>query len=362
MLCILNKTKVDWVENMIGRQFAPTLIREEMSLTVTRTCHVVGCNFLKFRNCRQLSNIMSQTRRFRARWRMSATVTPCLTSPEFAVMVNSCGSKIGLATAKALYSRGHVVVPYSLTGGTSHGVVSIGDDVYVKLMGIDEADDVFRLVRKEFGGNVVVVDYTLPQAVNGNASLYLEHGYPFVMGTTGGDRDKLYADVEAAGAYAVIAPQMGKQIVAFQAMLQYLAREYPGAFEGYTLSVVESHQATKVDTSGTAQDVVETIVKGFGVRPFDVQDIEKVREPAEQMSRLGVPESNLGGHAFHTYTLTSPDGCTLFEFKHNVVGRSIYAQGTVDAVEFLAEKAFHNVDCGKRIFNMVDVLASGKMT
>ena len=82
----------------------------------------------------------------------------------------------------------------------------------------------------------------------------------------------------------------------------------------------------------------------------------------EQMSRLGVPESDLGGHAFHTYTLTSPDRSTHFEFKHNVVGRSIYAQGTVDAVEFLAEKAFMSEWHGKRIFNMVDVLESGKMT
>jgi hypothetical protein len=32
------------------------------------------------------------------------------------------------------------------------------------------------------------------------------------MGTTGGDRNKLVKDVEASGVYAVIAPQMGKQV------------------------------------------------------------------------------------------------------------------------------------------------------
>ena len=31
------------------------------------------------------------------------------------------------------------------------------------------------------------------------------------MGTTGGDREKLLMDVQAAGIRAVIAPQMGKQ-------------------------------------------------------------------------------------------------------------------------------------------------------
>lgn len=32
------------------------------------------------------------------------------------------------------------------------------------------------------------------------------------MGTTGGDRHKLLKDTEDAGVYAVIAPQMGKQV------------------------------------------------------------------------------------------------------------------------------------------------------
>lgn len=32
------------------------------------------------------------------------------------------------------------------------------------------------------------------------------------MGTTGGDRHQLLEDTESAGVYAVIAPQMGKQV------------------------------------------------------------------------------------------------------------------------------------------------------
>ena len=36
---------------------------------------------------------------------------------------------------------------------------------------------------------------------------------PFVMGTTGGDRDILYKTVDASKVYAVISPQMGKQVM-----------------------------------------------------------------------------------------------------------------------------------------------------
>lgn len=45
-------------------------------------------------------------------------------------------------------------------------------------------------------------------------------------------------------------------MVAFQAMMEFMADSFPGAFSGYKLSVTESHQRSKVDTSGTAKAVV----------------------------------------------------------------------------------------------------------
>ena len=46
------------------------------------------------------------------------------------------------------------------------------------------------------------------------------------------------------------------QVVAFQAMMDMMAKEFPGAFSGYKLEVTESHQRTKADTSGTAKAIV----------------------------------------------------------------------------------------------------------
>jgi 4-hydroxy-tetrahydrodipicolinate reductase len=212
-------------------------------------------------------------------------------------------------------------------------------------------------VKKEYP-QVIVVDYTLPTAVNDNALFYCTHGVPFVMGTTGGDRQALVQSTKNAGIFAVIAPQMGKQVVAFQAMMENMAREFPGAFEGYTLEVIESHQRAKVDTSGTAKAVVESLT-GLGIKDFSVDMIQKVRDPAAQVDEMHVPKEHLGGHAFHTYRLKSPDGSVNFEFQHNVCGRTIYADGTVDAARFLHEK----VQAGGKpqVFNMIDVLRGGSM-
>lgn len=41
--------------------------------------------------------------------------------------------------------------------------------------------------------------------------------------------------------------------------MEMMAQEFPGAFSGYNLSVTESHQRTKADTSGTAKAVVGSL-------------------------------------------------------------------------------------------------------
>uniref|UniRef100_A0A0A9DQQ2 Dihydrodipicolinate reductase n=1 Tax=Arundo donax TaxID=35708 RepID=A0A0A9DQQ2_ARUDO len=94
-----------------------------------------------------------------------------------------------------------------------------------------------------------------------NADLYCKLGLPFVMGTTGGDKQLLYKSVQDSKNYALISPQMGKQVVAFVAAMKIMANQFPGAFSGYNLEVLESHQAGKLDTSGTAKDVIACFEK-----------------------------------------------------------------------------------------------------
>ena len=177
------------------------------------------------------------------------------------------------------------------------------------------------------------------------------------MGTTGGDRAKMIEAARAAGVYSIVSPQMGKQVVAFTAMMDLMAENFPGAFSGYSLEAVESHQSSKVDTSGTARDVVKSFNR-LGV-DFDEHRIQRIRDRPRQLDRMGVPEDALGGHAFHTYQLTSPDESVSFVFKHNVVGRSTYAEGTVDALLFLQRQIQQGAE--QKVYSMVDVLKAGAL-
>lgn len=51
--------------------------------------------------------------------------------------------------------------------------------------------------------------------------------------------------------------------------MEMMAQNFPGAFSGYKLSVKESHQRTKVDTSGTAKEIVKSF-QNLGVEPFEL--------------------------------------------------------------------------------------------
>jgi len=226
---------------------------------------------------------------------------------------------------------------------------------------------------------LLAIDFTHPSAVNDNALFYIQNDIPFVMGTTGGDRLKLIQDMKTRGKHlsAVIAPNMGKQIVALQTAIHDLATKFPGAFQGYTLQVVESHQKTKADTSGTAKAIVDDLKVLSGAKTFTYEDIVQLRTD-ELSLNFGVSPEALNGHAFHTYTLTSPDKSVVFELKHNVEGRTVYADGTADAVKFLALQLFQqqqqqqqhdrqdsttneNNNNAGNIYSMMDVLLAGAM-
>ncbi|XP_037420216.1 probable 4-hydroxy-tetrahydrodipicolinate reductase 2, chloroplastic isoform X1 [Triticum dicoccoides] len=285
----------------------------------------------------------------------TATARPAGVS--FPILVNGCTGKMGVSVAEAATSRGLHLVPVSFSSRENlDKTIQVGD-TDVEIYGPSAREDVLSSVIDEYP-DVVVVDYTAPDSVNSNAELYCKLGVPFVMGTTGGDQQLLYKSVQDSENYALISPQMGKQVVAFLAAMETIAEQFPGAFSGYRLEVLESHQAGKLDTSGTAKAVIACFEKLGAV--FDMErQMVKIRDPEQQLYMVGVPEEHIEGHAFHLYHLTSPDDSVSFEFQHNVCGRSIYAEGSVDAAVFLYKKV-QSMD-PKRIYNMIDVLQEGDM-
>ena len=268
------------------------------------------------------------------------------------VMVNGIPGNMAVNVARHIFAdERFALVPFSLTGpeiqASEHTLESIAIRLLQPKIGPGEIEAIIQAQ-----GPFISVDYTHPSAVNANANFYCQHQLPFVMGTTGGDREQLEKTVQSSAIAAVIAPNMAKQIVGFQAMMEYTAQHFPGLFEGYTLEIRESHQKGKADTSGTAK----AMVRYFNQMGLDFAEdqIAKERDPKTQATRWGVPQEYLTGHGWHSYTLTSADQTVRFEFSHNVNGRDVYAKGTLDAVGYLSARVGDGV--AGIVYSMIDVL------
>ena len=268
------------------------------------------------------------------------------------VMVNGLPGNMAHQVAKhVIEDERFELIPQSLTGpDISAREVRIGA-VTIGLITPDNRQEAVAEIKKQ-AGHFIGVDYTPPSAVNSNADFYCECRIPFVMGTTGGDRAGLIETVKSAGIPAVIAPNMAKQIVGFQAMMEYAANTFPNLFEDYSLEIRESHQHGKADTSGTAKAMVGYFNK-LGLT-FSQNDIVKERDPETQRTDWGIPGEYLNGHGWHTYTLVSSDKTVRFEFTHNVNGRDVYAKGTLDAIAYLSKKIQEGA--AGIAYTMIDVL------
>jgi len=268
------------------------------------------------------------------------------------VMVNGIPGNIAQVVAKhVLADNSFELIPYSLTGPEiTISDLSIGSSVIQLIRPELREKKISEIIEKYI--SFISIDYTHPTAVNGNAEFYCKNLLPFVMGTTGGDRKLLEETANSSSIAAVIAPNMAKQIVGFQAMMEYASKTFPDLFKGYSLSIKESHQKGKADTSGTAR-AMTGYFNALGT-PYLESDIRKERDPETQKNEWGIPEKYLAGHGWHTYSLVSNDKTVRFEFTHNVNGRDVYAQGTLDAVLYLSKKIEEGAT-GK-VFTMIDVL------
>jgi len=260
------------------------------------------------------------------------------------VLISGLPGRMATLVAKALAQDEHYnLLPIAMTSARHRRTSqTLGGNHRVNLVDYCPFD---------LGRGTIAVDYTTPQSAETNAISYTHLRIPFVMGTTGGDREAIENMVRNSEISAVIAPNMAIEVVELQDELQRLIETTPNAFQGWHMTIRESHQAAKRDVSGTA-------------RAFQVQlgrlgaslegEIESIRDP-EVQRQLGI--QSVDGHAYHWITLTSPNGETR-EFTTAIEGRQPYVEGTLMAIRFLSRRmreGSHGV-----VFTMSDVIRDGR--
>ena len=186
------------------------------------------------------------------------------------VVLNGRGGKVGRVLAPALEAEGH------------------------RLVDLEAAE--------------VMVDFTVPEAVEANVAAAIERGLPCVIGTTGFDRGRVDALARSAGVSCFHAPNFALGAVLMMRFAKEAAEHLPRA------EIVELHNEAKLDApSGTAKATAELI----GGNPA----IHSVRLP---------------GLVAHQEVLFGGDG-QLLTLRHDTFSREAFVPGVLLALERLPD-------------------------
>jgi len=194
----------------------------------------------------------------------------------------------------------------------------------------------------------VLIDFTRPEGTMAHLAACRELGVKVVIGTTGfSDAQKAEIAAHAQHMAIVMSPNMSVGVNVVMRLLDTAAR---ALHQGYDIEVIEAHHRHKVDApSGTALAMGEVVAAALGrdlkeCAVYGREGITGERDP----STIGFAAIR-GGDIVGDHTVLFAGTGERIEITHKASSRAGYAQGSLRAVRFLANRA-------TGLFNMNDVL------
>ena len=238
------------------------------------------------------------------------------------VAITGAGGRMGKMLVEAVQAE---------EGCTLHASLGRGDDVRARLAGAD-----------------VLIDFTRPEATLAHLAVCAELGVKAVVGTTGfDDAQKAQIARFAERTAIVFAPNMSVGVNVVLKLLDLAARAMN---EGFDIEIVEAHHRNKVDApSGTALQMGQVVAGALGrdlkqCAVYGREGVTGVRDP----STIGFATVR-GGDIIGDHTVLFAGTGERIEISHKASSRGIYAQGSLRAARFLADKT-------TGLFGMNDVL------
>ena len=194
----------------------------------------------------------------------------------------------------------------------------------------------------------VLIDFTRPEGKLAHLAVCSELGVKAVIGTTGfTGAQKAEIAACAQRTAIVMAPNMSVGVNVTLKLLQMAAKAMA---TGYDIEIIEAHHRHKVDApSGTALKMGEVIADALGrdlkeCAVYAREGVTGERDP----STIGFATVR-GGDVVGDHTVMFLGTGERIEISHKSSSRAGYAEGSVQAVRFLAK---HSAG----LFDMFDVL------
>ncbi len=193
-----------------------------------------------------------------------------------------------------------------------------------------------------------LIDFTRPEGTLAHLQVCRKLGVNVVIGTTGfSDSQKQEIAVVAKDIAIVMAPNMSVGVNVTLKLLEIAARALA---TGFDIEIIEAHHRHKVDApSGTALKMGEVIADALGRNLKDCavyarHGVTGERDP----SSIGFATIR-GGDIVGDHSVLFAGTGERIEISHKSSSRATYAQGSLRAVRFLADKK-------TGLFDMFDVL------
>jgi 4-hydroxy-tetrahydrodipicolinate reductase len=197
-------------------------------------------------------------------------------------------------------------------------------------------------------GAHVLIDFTRPEGTLAHVQAASTAGVAVVIGTTGfSDEQKAQLQHASATTAMVMAPNMSVGVNVTLKLLEMAAKAMP---TGYDIEIIEAHHRHKADApSGTALKMGEVVAHALG---RDLKDcavygrdgVTGERDP----STIGFATIR-GGDIVGDHTVLFAGTGERIEITHKSSSRATYAQGSLRAARFLADKS-------SGMYDMFDVL------
>ncbi len=194
----------------------------------------------------------------------------------------------------------------------------------------------------------VLIDFTRPEGTLAHLRQCRALGVNAVIGTTGFSEEQKAEIAEAAKDIAIVmAPNMSVGVNVTLKLLELAAKALS---TGYDIEIIEAHHRHKVDApSGTALKMGEVIADALGRNLKDCavyarEGVTGERDP----SSIGFATIR-GGDIVGDHTVLFAGTGERIEITHKSSSRATYAQGSLRAVRFLADKR-------QGLYDMFDVL------
>ena len=194
-------------------------------------------------------------------------------------------------------------------------------------------------------GADVLIDFTRPEATLAHLDACRALGVKVVIGTTGFDAAQKALIVAHARHIAIMmAPNMSVGVNVVLRLLDLAARSLN---EGYDIEIIEAHHRHKVDApSGTALQMGEVVAGALGrdlqaCAVYGREGVTGARDP----STIGFATVR-GGDIVGDHTVLFAGTGERIEISHKSSSRVTYAQGSLRAARYLAERPAGLYDMG----------------